>query len=333
MKKLLIALLVLGVLTAAIFIWRNNRNSKADGAIVLFGNIDIRQVALAFEGSGRVAELRAEEGDHVKAGAVLAVLDTRTLSLQAEEAQAKVELQQQTLARLRNGSRPEEIDQARSRLAAAKSDVEQAEQDLSRMKAISANTKGQGVSAQNIERAGSLVEVAKAKHAEQRDALRLTELGPRVEDIAAAEAQVKASQAQLALLHHQIEQGNLKAPTDAVISSRLLEPGDMASPQRIVFALALVRPKWVRVFVGERDLGKITPGMAAEIFSDSHPDQPIKGKVGYISSVAEFTPKSVQTEELRTSLVYEVRVVTEDERDQLRLGQPVTVHLANATAP
>jgi HlyD family secretion protein len=100
----------------------------------------------------------------------------------------------------------------------------------------------------------------------------------------------------------------------------------MATPQQAVFALALTRPKWVRVYVGEPDLGKIRPGMEAEVFTDSHPRQPVRGTVGYISSVAEFTPKSVQTEELRTRLVYEVRVVVEDDADILRLGQPATVH-------
>ena len=143
-----------------------------------------------------------------------------------------------------------------------------------------------------------------------------------------AEAQLRVLQAKLALLQHQIEQGQLMAPAAAVVRSRLLEPGDMASPQRPVFALALTRPKWLRVYVSEVDLGRIAPGMAAEVFTDSHPEQPIDGVVGYISSVAEFTPKSVQTEALRTSLVYEVRVRVEDPQDVLRLGQPATVKLA-----
>jgi len=104
----------------------------------------------------------------------------------------------------------------------------------------------------------------------------------------------------------------------------------MATPQRPVFALALTQPKWVRVYVSEADLGKVKPGMAAHVVTDSQPGQALEGKVGYISSVAEFTPKSVQTEELRTSLVYEVRVLVEDSRNVLRLGQPATVHIALA---
>jgi HlyD family secretion protein len=229
---------------------------------------------------------------------------------------------------LRNGSRPEEVSQARSRLVAAQADARRAEQDLARLDDIASSTQGRGVSPQDLDRAKSLVQIARAKADDQQDALRLAEIGPRVEDMASAEAQIKASQAHLALLEFQIAQGELKSPADAVVRSRLLEPGDMTTPQRAVYALALTRPKWIRVYVGETDLGRIGPGMAARVTTDSHPDQPIQGSVGYISSVAEFTPKAVQTEELRTSLVYEVRVVVQDENDQLRLGQPVTVDLA-----
>jgi HlyD family secretion protein len=332
MKKSL--LLLVAVAALALVVWGGWHYSRRDGggALVLHGNVDIRQVSLAFDGSGRVKELHAEEGDRVKAGALLGVLDTQILALQAAQAQAQIEVQQQTLLRLRNGSRPQEIGQARSRLLAVQADAVRAEQDLARLQGIAANTRGRGVSVQELDRARSAVQVAQAQVAERREALQLTEAGPRKEDIAAAAAQLKASQAQLALLRHQIAQGELKAPADAVVRSRLLEPGDMATPQRPVFALALTQPKWVRVYVGETDLGKVEPGMAVRVVTDSHPDRPIAGKVGYISSVAEFTPKSVQTEELRTSLVYEVRVLVEDPQDVLRLGQPATVHMAVGAA-
>lgn len=332
MKKPLISLSILVVLALGGWAWWQLRDRGNDGALVLHGNVDIRQISLAFDGSGRVAELRADEGDLVKAGTVLGVLDTRTLALQADQAQAQIEVQQQNLLRVRTGSRPQEIAQVRSRVTAAQADAAQAEQDLKRLQGIADTTQGRGVSAQELDRARSNLQVAQAKVAEQREALRLTELGPREEDVGAAEAQLKAAQAQLALLQHQIAQGELRAPADAVVRSRLLEPGDMATPQKAVFALALTQPKWVRVYVGEPDLGRVKPGMGARVVTDSQPDQAIEGKIGYISSVAEFTPKSVQTEELRTSLVYEVRVLVEDPQDVLRLGQPVTVHLTGSTA-
>ncbi|WP_408598509.1 efflux RND transporter periplasmic adaptor subunit [Pseudomonas sp. PLMAX] len=330
-KPLIIVAVVAGLVIAGLLFW-NSRHRDDPSTLTLHGNVDIRQVSLAFDGNGRVEQLRAEEGDSVKAGAVLAVLDTRTLTLQAEQAQAQIAVQEKNLLRLRNGSRPEEIAQARSRLAAANADTALANQDLVRLQGIANKTSGRGVSVQDLDRAKSSLQVAKARGEEQQKALRLAELGPRAEDVAGAQAQLQVSQAQLALLQHQIDLGTLTAPADAVVRSRLLEPGDMATPQRPVFALALTKPKWVRVYIGEADLGRIKPGISARVLTDSHPDQPIAGKVGYISSVAEFTPKAVQTEELRTNLVYEVRVLVDDGSDVLRLGQPATVYLDGSAA-
>ena len=327
-KPLVVVAVVVVLLFIAGLVWWHGRGNGATTELVLYGNVDIRQVSLAFDGSGRVAALRAEEGDSVKAGTVLAVLDTRTLALQAEQAQAQIDVQRQNLLRLRNGARPQEIAQARSRLAEAQADAARAERELARLQDIAATTQGRGVSEQDLDRARTSVQVARARVADQREATRLTELGPRAEELSGAAAQLRVSQAQLALLQYQISQGELKAPVDGVVRSRLLEPGDMATPQRPVFALALTEPKWVRVYVSETDLGKVKPGMAARVTTDSHPDRPLEGKVGYISSVAEFTPKSVQTEELRTSLVYEVRVVVDDSGNVLRLGQPATVRIA-----
>ncbi len=289
-------------------------------------------MSLAFDGTGRVLELRVDEGDRVKSGSVLGVLDTRTLALQARQARAQIDVQQQNLLRLRNGSRPQEISQARSRVSAAQADAARAAQELERLQSIAAATRGRGVSPQDLDRARTSAQIAASRVDEQRDALRLSELGPRKEDVAAAQAQLDATKAQLALLEHQIAQGELRAPLDAVVRSRLLEPGDMATPQRPAFALALTDPKWVRVYVSETDLGRVRTGMAARIFTDSRPTQPIDGQVGFISSVAEFTPKSVQTEELRTSLVYEVRVLVADPDNVLRLGQPATVRLLTGSS-
>ncbi|MBN0749548.1 efflux RND transporter periplasmic adaptor subunit, partial [Pseudomonas aeruginosa] len=101
---------------------------------------------------------------------------------------------------------------------------------------------------------------------------------------------------------HRISLAELKAPTNAVVRSRLAEPGDMASPQKPVYALAIVQPKWIRAYVNEAQLARVRPGMSAEVKIDGLPDASIAGEVGYISSVAEFTPKPVQTEELRTCL-------------------------------
>ncbi len=161
----------------------------------------------------------------------------------------------------------------------------------------------------------------------RQQVLDLAVAGPRQEDIAEAAAKHQAMEAGVALLRHRLADTILMAPAPGVIQSRILEPGEMAGPTRPAFILALTDPKWVRTYVAEPDLGRLREGMAATISSDSWPDKIFNGRVGFISSVAEFTPKSVETTDLRTKLVYEVRVLVDDPHDQLKLGMPVTVQI------
>jgi HlyD family secretion protein len=138
---------------------------------------------------------------------------------------------------------------------------------------------------------------------------------------------LQANEAKAAFLRQELADTKLVAPVDAVVRTRLMEPGEMASPQKPVFSLAVTDPKWVRAYVAEPDLGKLRAGMTAAVVVDSFPDRRFAGWVGFISPVAEFTPKTVETGELRTSLVYEVRVFVKDPSDDLHLGSPATVYL------
>ena len=142
-----------------------------------------------------------------------------------------------------------------------------------------------------------------------------------------AAAHENADIAQLALLKQELKDAQLFAPTDATVRNRILEPGEMSSPTRPVLTLAVTDPKWVRVYVDEPNLSRLHPGMRAAVSVDSYPGRTFPGWVGYISSVAEFTPKNIETEDLRTSLVYEVRVFVHDPGDMLRLGMPATVRI------
>ncbi|MDM0113230.1 HlyD family efflux transporter periplasmic adaptor subunit [Variovorax sp. J22R133] len=326
-KKPLIAGAVLLLAAAAFAFWYFDRKPAESNTLVLHGNVDLRQVSLAFNESERIEKLDVQEGDHVKAGQILGELDTRSLRLRLAQQQAQIRVQQQALQRLKAGSRSEEVAQARAQSDAAAADAALAQQQLDRLQSIRQTTAGRAVSQQDLDNALARRKVAQAQLASARKAQELVVSGPRKEDIAQAQAQLDVSVSALALLEHQLAQAHLKAPIDAVVRARLLEPGDMASPQRPVFTLAITDPKWVRAYVAETDLGRIRPGMAATLSTDSHPGEPIDGKIGFISSVAEFTPKTVQTEELRSSLVYEVRVLAQDTQDRLRLGMPATVRI------
>ncbi len=330
-RGVLIGLLLLAAGGGGVWWWLTHRE-RGPQELVVYGNVDLRQVQLAFNNSERIAAVLVEEGDRVKKGQVLARLDTGRLEPQVAQAEAQVASQRHVVERMHHGSRPEEIAQARANVASAKADSANARRQYGRVKNLSAvrlrdQSEVRAVSQEDVDNARAALDVAEAKLAVNQKALELALAGPRKEDTAQAEAQLRGSEAQLAYLRQQLADAKLIAPSNAVVRTRLLEPGEMSSPQKPVFSLAITEPKWVRAYASERDLGKVRPGMAAAVVVDSFPDRRFEGWIGFISPVAEFTPKAVQTEELRTSLVYEVRVFVKDPSDELRLGMPATVHL------
>lgn len=323
-KKIFRLLALVIVVLAVVFAVRYYRAGEelAGGPLKIYGTIDIRDANLAFNEQERITEVLVEEGDQVKKGQVLARLDTARLTAQIREKEAKIGAQQEVVKRLKAGSRPQEIDQARAEVTAANVRVKNAEDSLERIK----KTSGTGAtSAQDLDDARSRLLVERAQLGVKEKALNLVVEGPRKEDIAAAEKSLEALQASLELLNVRLADMTLRAPAAGVIESRILEPGEMAGPTRPVFTLALTNPKWVRAYIPEPQLGRIRLGMQARIFSDSFPGQAMNGWVGFISPQAEFTPKTVQTEELRTKLVYEARIYVKDDQDRLRLGMPVSV--------
>ena len=324
-----VVLVVLGLGGAGAW-WSLRDRETAPDELRLFGNVDIRQVQLAFNGSDRIARLLVEEGDRVKKGQLVATLDDRRLLQNISLRQAEVAAQRQLVARLVAGSRPEEIRKARADVEAARSEADNAERNDRRAQALVAQ---KFMAKQQADNAKATAEGAEARLAAAREALRLVVLGPRKEDIAAARATLRAQEASLALAREEQADASLYAPADGIIQDRLLEPGDMASPQRSVYTLALVDPVWVRAYVSGQDLGKLHPGMAAEVSTDSFPGRRYLAWVGYISPSAEFTPKSVETTEVRSSLVYQLRVFVCSSRDELRLGMPATVIIPLGKSP
>jgi HlyD family secretion protein len=315
---LIVILIAAGSLLFVRFLQRRSPASE----LVLYGNIDIRQVELAFNGNERIASVIPQEGDWVKKGQLLATLDTLRLSHESVKAEAQVKAQKEVLAALVAGTRPEDIEKARADAEAAEAQQKNAER-LYRRKIILAEK--EVIPRQELDDAKTAADAALARLKAAQAALALAVAGPRKEDIAAAHQTLKVYEAALAVAQRNLAYASLYAPSDGVIQTRILEPGDMASPQMPVFTLALTDPVWVRAYVPEPDMGKIRPGMSAEITTDSYPGKRYKAWIGFISPVAEFTPKSVETREVRTSLVYQVRVYACNPDNELRLGMPATV--------
>ena len=267
---ILIAVLAIGGLSAWLL---HKHNNNSNNTLTLYGNVDIRQVQLAFNSAERISKMLVREGTQVKKGQLLATLNTVSFRQQARKASAEAKA---------------------ARIAARNAES-------------------------NYQRARALVAqhfVAQEQADNARDAYD------------AAEAKLQAAEAALKVANNALADTSLYAPDDGIIQERILEVGDMASPQHPVYTLALTDPLWVRVYVQEGNLGKVRPGMLADVTTDSYPGKHYRAWLGYISPTAEFTPKSVETTEVRSSLVYQARVFVCNPQNELRLGMPATVTIA-----
>lgn len=328
-KIILIAAVVVAVgAGAGVWVYRSRTPPPAD--LTLHGNVDIRQAELAFNASGRIADIKVQEGDRVKAGQLLAILDTERLRLARRQAEAQAAAQRQVVARYVAGSRPEEIRQARAQRDAARVGVADAEAYYRRQVDLVAR---HFISQQQADSARFARDKARDQLKAAEESLRLAELGPRKEDVAAARATLAANEAAVAGIERDLQEGELRAPSDGVIENRILEPGDMASPQKPVFTLALTDPVWIRVWLAEPQLGRVPVGARAWVQTDSHPGKRYRAWVGYVSPGAEFTPKTVETTEIRSSLVYQTRVFVCEGQAELRQGMPATVTIPLDQAP
>jgi HlyD family secretion protein len=315
---IIIAILVIAVIAGGIFWYWDSTRVRP---LVLYGNVDLREAQLAFNASERIQELRVEEGARVKKGDVLARLNTRTLELAISKCKADIRAQQALLDKAVTGSRPEEIAETQAAVREAQAQADNASKTYRRMESLFASG---AVSQQTRDDAAAAYKAAAAalKNAEATRDKAVN--GSRVEDIEAQRATLDSLKEQLKTYEYELSQATLIAPQDGVIRSRLLEVGDMASPSKPVYLLSIDTKKWIRCYVQETRLGELHEGKKAQVKIDSV-DKTLPGTVGFISGTAEFTPKNVQTEELRTALLYEVRVMVEDPDNVLRLGMPATV--------
>ena len=290
--------------------------------LTLYGNVDIRQVELGFRVAGRLDAMNFEEGQSVKAGAVLAQLDARPYDDKVKAAEAQLAVETATLQKVEAGPRPAEIAQGRANFAERQADLANARQALER--AVKLRPTGV-ISQAALDEAKAAEGMAVARAAAAQQALALLEEGSRPEDIAAARANALLAKANLESGETDLADTKLTAPADGIILSRVREPGAIVAPSDAVYVLSLTRPVWVRAYIGEPQLGRIHPGMAVTLTSDSAPHHAYHAHIGFMSPVAEFTPKSVETPELRTDLVYRLRVIVDDADEGLRQGMPVTL--------
>ncbi|MDO4936313.1 MAG: HlyD family efflux transporter periplasmic adaptor subunit [Sutterellaceae bacterium] len=319
---LAVVVAIVGAVGAGLYWWQQNNTPKST---VAWGSVDVREVNLSFEASGRIAELTKEEGDRVSAGETIGRLDTELLEIQLAQAQADLKQLDAAWRLARDGFRSEDIAKAKASREAVKRELTLAQLQEKRQRALF-NAKASSKDA--LDQAEWTRKTLQAQLAAQTAEVSRLEAGSRPDEVVQALAAKEAGKAACDALRYQIEKaGRIVSPVSGIVRTRLTEPGDMTSASRTVYQISITSPKWVRVYVSEAQLGIVKPGAPALVLTDT--TAPLKATVGSVSSLAEFTPKTVQTQELRTALVYEVRLIVKDAEDILKLGQPVTVDFAS----
>ncbi|GGY19821.1 secretion protein HlyD [Paludibacterium paludis] len=291
---------------------------------VLSGNVDIREVNVAFRVGGRLKSLTVDEGASVRAGEVLGELDAQPLEHARDDASAALAALKARQALYHAGYRKEDVEQARAAVDAKAAALGNASEVLARQQTLA----GTGASAQRVlDEARAQRDQAAAQLVAARAQYRALTKGYRAEEIAEADANVGRARAHLAGLELQVADTVLRAPAAGVILTRAVEPGSMLAAGGTVFTLSLRRPVWVRAYAAEPDLPRFSSGTRVKVSCDGCRAR-YDGVVGFVSPTAEFTPKNVETADLRTALVYRLRVVIANPDDGLRQGMPVTVRLA-----
>jgi len=318
--------LVTGLLVAAaigVSVWSHIQQEASAKALTLYGNVDIREVELSFRVSGRLRAMSFDEGDEVAAGQIVAELDDVPYREALAIEDANVMQAQANLDKLESGSRPQEVARARAAVREAEAAYDDTQREWKRQTGLLAT----GASSEKLrDSARARRDEAAAALASAREALALAEEGFRTEDIAAARADLAAATARREVSQTQLEDTKLAAPSNGTVLARVREPGSMLEPGTPVYSLSLRNPIYVRAYVDEPHLGSLAPGTQVSITTDSS-DRVYEGQIGFISPRAEFTPRSVETTELRTDLVYRLRIVVRNGDEGLRQGMPVTVRV------
>ena len=326
MKRLIPILIVLSVVIAAgvYFYSRLTKDTKPQNEIVLSGNIEAHESLVSFKVQGRVVDLPVEEGQSVEKGRLLARLDDADYKQRVRIDQAGVRVRQSNLALTLAGTREQEIKAAQQNMLDAEADLQQKKLDSERAQRLFGED---AVSAQDRDLADTAQKRSQAAfHAAQQKYNEALE-GSRKEDIAIAQANLKEADANLGMSRVNLGYTILQAPTAGVITVRQAELGEVVVPGTPVVTLADLDHIWLRAYVAETDLGRIRWGQDAVITTDTYPGKKYHGRISFIASDAEFTPKSVQTYKERVTLVYRIKIDIDNPNHELKPGMPADAHI------
>lgn len=310
------------IISGLILLLFSGCSDKKEQNVKFYGNVDVRTVSLAFQVSGKIDNINFEEGEKVKKGDVIATLDNALYEEYLKQIKAQVEVQKAQIQKLEKGYRKEEIEKARATMEQKKVVMKNRENTFKRNEKLFASKL---ISEENYDSVKTAYESAKALYSYAKNSLTLLENGYEKEDILSAKAQLSVLESQKNQHQIHLNDTTLYAPSDGLILTRVHEIGSVVNASQIVVEMAKEDMYWVRSYISEKYLGQIKPGMKALIYTDSNREKAYNGTVSFISPLAEFTPKSVQTEDLRTDLVYRFRIVLNSYDDMIKQGMPVTI--------
>ena len=320
-KKLIPVIALVAVLAGAAFYYYIYLNEKrpADTTLKISGNIEAHESLVGFKVQGRIIELPVEEGQMVKAGDLLAKLDQNDYRQQVSMDEATMNTRTAELKLSLAGSRIQEKKSAEQALIDARADQELKKIDFQRYQALfekdEVSAQIRDTAATNLKRAQAGFERAMQNYDQVME-------GVRKEQIAINQASVRSALQSLELSRIKLGYTLLQAPSSGVALVRHVEIGEVVSPGTPVVTIADLDHLWLRGYIGETDLGKVKLGQAATVMSDTYPGKSYKGRVSFISSQAEFTPKSVETHKERVTLVYRIKIELDNPGHELKPGMP-----------
>jgi HlyD family secretion protein len=325
-KRKIVAGIIIVAIIAALTVWRVYYTEQEDkDTLILSGNMEVTEINVGFKLPGRVIELATDEGQEVRKDALLARLDNAELADAVTQSRAVLQEAISRAAELKAGSRPQELEQAKASVHAQDAELVRVKKDFERAETLYANG---AIPASQLDAARSAYEARSAQRRSAAEFLSLAKEGARKENIEAAESRVLQARAALKAAEQRLTDTEIHSPILGIVLKKNVEAGEMVAQGTPVYTIGDLFNPWIKVYIKEDKLGLIKLGQAAEITTDSNKGKTYDGWVSYISSEAEFTPKSVQTQEERVKLVYGIKVRVKDANQELKPGMPADVRIS-----
>jgi HlyD family secretion protein len=297
----------------------NCSNNQDPNTLSASGTIETIDVTVSTKLGGEILELEVKEGDKVRSGDLLIVIDHELLDIQLRQAEAGVDLAYSQLRLLESGARKEDIRQSEDLLKQAKVNLDQAVTDRDRMQALyESNT----VTKKQFEEALNRYELTLAQYNSAKDNLSKVKSIIRPEEIQGAKANLRKAIATVDQLKQNISDCSIHSPSDGFISKKYVESGEIVAPSSSLLKVSNLETVNLVIYVSEVELGKVKLGQTAEIKVDAFEEKTYTGKIIFISPEAEFTPKNIQTQDERTKLVFGVKIEIPNPQFELKPGMP-----------